>query len=105
MTKEDYIRQSEDLAERIHDLHEKIREAHQTQRRLDEEYVRDALAASGYAVGQPYTDREGRLWYVAGAYVSIGGSDVRLLFNFSKKDGTMSKVSGVGRGMPYVKIL
>lgn len=30
--------------------------------------------------------------------------DVRLNFNFAKKDGTMSKVSGMGRGMPYIKI-
>lgn len=29
---------------------------------------------------------------------------VYLLFNFAKKDGTMSKVSGLGREMPHVKI-
>lgn len=72
---------------------------------LKRDYVEEALHESGYRVGQPFTDNEGVLWYVSGAYVDCyGEGNVYLTFNFSKKDGTMSKVSGLGRGMPYIKI-
>ena len=72
---------------------------------LKQDYVEEALRESGYRVGEPFTDNEGVLWYVSGAYVDLyGEGNVYLTFNFAKKDGTMSKVSGLGRGMPYIKI-
>jgi len=70
--------------------------------RMKKQYVKDAFKESGCFVGQRMVDRECKLWYVSGAFESRG--DVFLLFNKCKKDGTMSKISGLGKGMPHVKI-
>ena len=65
-------------------------------------YVQDAFRESGYVRGQKYMDKEGVAWFVAGAFESRG--DVYLLFNKAKKDGTMSKLSGMGNGQPHIRI-
>lgn len=65
-------------------------------------YIRDAFKESGYVHGQKVIDKQGKIWFVSGAYESRGS--VNLLFNKAKKDGTMSKLSGLGHGQPYVKI-
>lgn len=69
-------------------------------------YAAAALSESPYSIGDPYRDENGRLFFVAGAYVSLIHPDghVYLRFNFAKKDGSMSKVSAFGRGEPRVKI-
>ena len=69
---------------------------------LRDNYVNDTFKKSGHFIGQIMVDRECRRWYVSGAFIMDG--DVYLTFNFAKKDGTMSKVSGMGRGMPHIKI-
>ena len=69
---------------------------------LRDNYVNETFKKSGHFIGQIMVDRECQRWYVAGAFESRG--EVYLIFNFAKKDGTMSKVSGMGRGMPHIKI-
>ncbi len=69
---------------------------------LRDNYANETFKKSGYFIGQIMVDRECRHWYVSGAFTMDG--DVYLNFNFAKKDGTMSKVSGMGRGMPHIKI-
>lgn len=69
---------------------------------LRDNYVNETFKKSGHFIGQIMVDRECRRWYVSGAFTMDG--DVYLNFNFAKKDGTMSKVSGMGRGMPHIKI-
>lgn len=73
---------------------------------LAQKYAEQAFEKSPYKVGQPYTDAAGKLWYVSGAYASYIHPDghVYLTFNTAKKDGTMSKVSGFGNGMPDLRI-
>lgn len=73
---------------------------------LTNKYAEQAFEKSPYKIGQPYTDAAGKLWYVSGAYASYIHPDghVYLTFNTAKKDGTMSKVSGFGNGMPDVRI-
>lgn len=69
---------------------------------LRDNYINETFKKSGYTVGQMMVDWKGRRWYVSGAFLMDG--DVYLKFNFAKKDDTMSKVSGMGRGMPHIKI-
>lgn len=69
---------------------------------LRDNYVNETFKKSGHFIGQLTVDRECRRWYVSGAFLM--DSEVYLTFNFAKKDGTMSKVSGMGRGMPHIKI-
>lgn len=81
---------------------ESLQECRDDLKELRDNYINETFKKSGYTVGQMMVDREGCRWYVAGAFESRG--EVYLVFNFAKKDGTMSKVSGMGRGMPAVKI-
>lgn len=69
---------------------------------LRDNYINETFKKSGYTFGQMMVDREGRRWYVTGAFESRG--EVYLNFNKSKKDGSMSKRPGIGNGMPHIKI-
>lgn len=79
-----------------------MNEAKEARKTLQEQYAKESFDKSGYMIGQMVPDEDGKIWFVAGAFVS--GEDVYLELNFAKKDGTMSKVSGIGRGMPRIKI-
>jgi len=102
MTREQFIAQNEYLWNRYNYLKEEVERAWQERKALQEAYAKEVLDASGYSIGQKVFDNEGRLWYVSGAFTTNG--DVCLNFNFPKKDGSMSKVSGMGRGMPHIII-
>ena len=105
MTKDEFRQSIEGLYAHCDSLEQQLRDTREEISTLKENYALDAMRESGYRVGQPFTDNEGVLWYVSGVYVDCyGEGNVYLTFNFSKKDGTMSKVSGLGRGMPYIKI-
>lgn len=106
MKPEEFVNRCNSLQQQQESLREQIQRNKRDMDALCEEYAREALAASGYSVGQAFDDEEGRRWYVSGAYVSRSHADghVYLSFNFAKKDGTMSKVSGLGRGMPRIRI-
>lgn len=102
MTKEEFTARNEYLWNRYNYLKEEVERTWQERKALQEAYAKEVLDASGYTVGQKVIDTEGCPWYVSGAFTMDG--DVYLNFNFAKKDGTMSKVSGMGRGMPHIII-
>ncbi len=102
MTKEEFIEKEEHLWNKYKRLKQKSEQAWEDRKALQEAYAKEVLDASGYTLGQKVIDTEGRPWYVSGAFTMDG--DVYLNFNFAKKDGTMSKVSGMGRGMPEIQI-
>jgi len=103
MTKEEFIARNEYLWNRYNYLKEEAEHTWEDRKALQEAYAKEVFDASGYTVGQKMVDNEGHTWYVTGAFTYRDGN-VFLNFNFAKKDGTMSKVSGMGRGMPHVQI-
>lgn len=105
MTKEEFRQSIVGLFAHCDSLEQQLRDTREEISTLKENYALDAMRESGYRVGQPFTDNEGVLWYVSGAWTDFYGDGyVYLTFNFPRKDGSMSKRSGMGRGMPLVKI-
>lgn len=105
VSKEEFIARNEYLWNRYNYLKEEVERTWQERKALQEAYAKEVLDASGYSVGQKVFDNEGRLWYVSGAYVRWRqGGDVFLNFNKAKKDGSMSKLPGMGNGMPEIQI-
>ena len=102
MTKEDFILREKYLWVRYNQLKKETEETWLARKALQESYAEEVLKESAYFVGQEIVDSRGQKWFVSGAFTMDG--DVYLNFNFPKKDGTMSKVSGMGRGMPHVVI-
>jgi len=102
MTKKEFKKMDhkfEVLIRRARNRLDNLEQGYEALRRV---YAEDALAESEYSVGDPYVDKNGVTWFITGAFEADGY--VFLRFNFSKKDGTMSKISGLGHGMPRVKI-
>ena len=102
MTKEEFIEKEEQLWNEYRQKKQESQKAWENRQELREKYAAEAFAASGYRHGQKVVDTEGRPWYVTGAFTMDG--DVYLNFNKAKKDGTMSKLPGMGNGMPHIKI-
>ena len=67
---------------------------------LKENYVKEVFDASPYNVGDRITDEKDRTWFVSGADELCNHVILRL--NPPKKDGTMSKVTYIGRGEPHI---
>lgn len=102
MSPEEYKSKKEAYDNKMSGLRDELASLHVEKDNLRERYVREALRESGYSYGQKYIDKKGVAWFVSGAFESNG--NVFLLFNKAKKDGTMSKLSGLGNGQPRVKI-
>lgn len=106
MTPEEFTKGVEMLKSRESECLRLAKEARTERENLAKAYAATAFAESPYNVGDPYRDKDDSLFYVAGAYTSLIYPDghVYLIFNFAKKDGSMSKVSAFGRGGPRVRI-
>lgn len=102
MTPEEFNKRLEEYRDRRVELEQQIADLKTERQTFINDYVNEAFKKSGYALGQKILDKRSRTWYVSGAHETHG--HVYLTFNFAKKDGTMSKVSGIGRGEPTVRI-
>ena len=103
MTRDEFIKWDNRYAEHADKLQQELYFNKKNRDAMRESYEREAFEQSEYEIGQQVTDELGRVWFVSGAHLMRNG-EVYLSFVFPKKDGTMSKVSGLGRGEPYIRI-
>lgn len=102
MTKEQFLELQEKYRLLIKRHEESLQKCCDDLNELRDNYINETFKKSGHFIGQIMVDRKCRRWYVSGAFIMDG--DVYLKFNFAKQDGSMSKVSGMGRGMPHIII-
>ena len=99
MTPEDYGKKKNEFYAKLSELEEKKKLLRKEFNEMTDAYIKEVFEKSGHYIGEKIVE-EGKTWYVSGARVLQNG--VVLSFNSAKKDGTMSKVTFIARGEPFI---